>query len=225
MGKGSIIYQNIINSRSITKDYKEVAYTGYVKHNIKKVNTSQFFLKEGPLAILPFSKNNFSFVWSVKKKFINKNIKSIITSKIYEILKVNKKIIITNIQSYPLTLNLKRTYYKKDALILGEGLHTIHPVAGQGFNLVLRDIKKLKDVLKYYTDLGISIKSSFALEDFSSNRKSQNIITALGIDLTHNFFKQSNMLEPLKEAILKNVSKNNTFKKISKFISNQGLSI
>ena len=225
MGKSSIIYQNIINSRSITKDYKEVAYTGYVKHNLKKVNTSQFFLKEGPLAILPFSKNNFSFVWSVKKKFINKNIKSIITSKIYEILKVNKKIIITNIQSYPLTLNLKRTYYKKDALILGEGLHTIHPVAGQGFNLVLRDIKKLKDVLKYYTDLGISIKSSFALEDFSSNRKSQNIITALGIDLTHNFFKQSNMLEPLKEAILKNVSKNNTFKKVSKFISNQGLSI
>ena len=35
-------------------------------------------------------------------------------------------------------LNLKRTYYKNDILILGEGLHTVHPVAGQGFNLVLR---------------------------------------------------------------------------------------
>ena len=141
------------------------------------------------------------------------------------LLKVNKKININNIQSYPLTLNLKRTYYKNDALILGEGLHTIHPVAGQGFNLVMRDIKKLKEVLKYYTNLGISIKSSSALDDFSSSRKSENIITGLGVDLAHNFFKQNKLLEPLKEIILKNISKNNMLKKISKFISNQGLSI
>ena len=225
LGKSSKIYQNIINSRSIDKDYKEIALTGYVKHNMKEVSTSQFFLKEGPLAILPFSKKNFSFVWSVKKEFIKKNIKSIVTSKLCELLKNKKKVDVTNIQTYPLILNLKRTYYKNDALILGEGLHTVHPVAGQGFNLVIRDIKKLKEVLKYYTSLGISIKSSSALEDFSSSRKSENIITGLGIDLTHNFFKQNKLLDPLKEVILKNISKNNTLKKIGKFISNQGLSI
>ena len=225
LGRSSVIYKNIINSRSIDKDYKEMAFTGYVKHNLKNVNTSQFFLKEGPLAILPFSNKSFSFVWSVKKEFIKKNIKSIIASKICELLKVNKKININNIQSYPLTLNLKRTYYQNDALILGEGLHTIHPVAGQGFNLVMRDIKKLKEVLKYYTNLGISIKSSSALDDFSSSRKSENIITGLGIDLAHNFFKQNKLLEPFKKIILKNISKNNMLKKIGKFISNQGLSI
>ena len=225
LGRSSTIYQNVINSRSIAKDYKEIALTGYVNHNFKDVITSQFFLKEGPLAILPFSKNAFSFVWSVKKVFIKKNIKSIITSKILELLKVNKKIKIYNIQSYPLTLNLKRTYYKNDFLILGEGLHTIHPVAGQGFNLVIRDIKKLKEVLKYYSGLGILIKSSSALEDFSNHRKSENIITGLSIDLTHKFFKQNKLLEPFKEIILKNISKNNTIKKISKFISNRGISI
>jgi 2-polyprenyl-6-methoxyphenol hydroxylase-like FAD-dependent oxidoreductase len=224
LGRSSKIYQNIINSRSIDKDYNEIALTGYVNHNLKKVSTSQFFLKEGPLAILPFSKKKFSFVWSVEKDFLKKNIKSIVTSKICKLLKVKKKINVSNIQFYPLTLHLKRTYYKNDTLILGEGLHTIHPVAGQGFNLVIRDIKKLKEVLKYYTNLGISIKSSSALEDFANNRKSENIITGLGIDLTHNFFKQNKLLEPLKEVILKNISKNNTFKKISKFISNQGLS-
>ena len=225
LGKNSKIYQNIINKRSLVKDYKEIALTGYVKHNLKDISTSQFFLKEGPLAILPFSKNNFSFVWSVKKEFIKKNIRSVITSKICRLLEVKKKINVTNIQSYPLTLNLKRTYYKNNTLILGEGLHTIHPVAGQGFNLIMRDIKKLQEVLKYYSDLGILIKSSSALEDFSSNRKSENIITALGIDLTHNFFKPNKLLEPIKVVILKNISKNNTLKKIGKFISNQGLSI
>ena len=225
LGRSSKIYKSMTDRRSIDKDYKEIAITGYVKHNFKDMNTSQFFLKEGPLAILPFSKKYFSFVWSVKKDFIKKNIKSIIKSKICESLKVDKKIKITNIQSYPLTLNLKRTYYKNDALILGEGLHTIHPVAGQGFNLVMRDIKKLKEILKYYTGLGISIKSSSALEDFSNSRKSENIITGLGIDLTLNFFKHNKLLEPFKEVILKNVSKNNTLKKISQLISNKGLSI
>ena len=177
------------------------------------------------MAILPFSKKNFSFVRSVNKNFIKKNINNIIKSKISEILDTRKKIDITNVQSYPLTLNLKRTYYKKDVLILGEGLHSIHPVAGQGFNLVLRDIKKLKEILKYYSGLGLSIKNSFALEDFSNQRKSENIITGLGIDMTHSFFKEKKLFEPIKKLILKNISKNNTLKKISKFISNQGLSI
>jgi 2-polyprenyl-6-methoxyphenol hydroxylase-like FAD-dependent oxidoreductase len=163
-------------------------------------------------------------VWSVDKEFPNKDINSVVKSKICEVLKT-KKIQISNQQSYPLSLNLKRTYYKNDILILGEGLHSVHPLAGQGFNLVLRDINKLQDIFKYYTRLGMSLKSTPALEEFTNNRKSENIITGIGIDLTHHFFKQNKLLDPFKETILKNISKNNTLKKISKFISNQGLSI
>jgi 2-octaprenyl-6-methoxyphenol hydroxylase len=224
LGRSSKIYQSIVDKRSLNKDYRETAITGYVKHNLKNLNTAQYFLKDGPLAILPFSKNNFSFVWSVDKKFPKKDINSVVKSKICEVLKT-KKIQISNQQSYPLMLNLKRTYYKNDILILGEGLHTVHPVAGQGFNLVLRDINKLQKIFKYYAELGMSLKSTPALEEFTSNRKSENIITGIGIDLTHNFFKQNKLLDPFKETILKNISKNDTLKKISKFISNQGLSI
>ena len=224
LGRSSKIYQNIVYKRSLNKDYKEIAITGYVKHNLKNLNTAQYFLKEGPLAILPFSKNNFSFVWSVDKEFAKKDINSVVKSKICKILKTNR-IQISNQQSYPLTLNLKRTYYKNDILILGEGLHTVHPVAGQGFNLILRDINKLQEILKYYTGLGMSLKSTAALEDFTNKRKAENIITGIGIDLTHNFFKPNKLLDPVKGTILKNISKNDTFKKISKFISNQGLSI
>jgi 2-octaprenyl-6-methoxyphenol hydroxylase len=224
LGRSSKIYQSIVNKRSINKDYKEIAITGYVKHNLKNLNTAQYFLKDGPLAILPFSKNNFSFVWSVDKDFPKKEINLVVKSKICEILKT-KKIQISNQQSYPLMLNLRRTYYKNDILILGEGLHTVHAVAGQGFNLVLRDINKLTELLKYYTGLGMSINSTPMLEDFTNKRKFENILTGIGIDLTHNFFKKNNLLDPFKETILKNISKNNTLKKISKFISNQGLSI
>ena len=82
-------------------------------------------------------------------------------------------------------------------------MHTVHPVAGQGFNLVLRDINKLQKIFKYYTGLGMFLKSTLALEDFTNNRKGENIITGIGIDLTHNFFKQNKLLDPFKETIFK----------------------
>jgi len=228
LGGESGIYEKIIKARAIKKNYKEIAVTGYVKHKFKIVNTSQFFLKEGPLAILPFSNNYFSFVWSLKKTFYTNNSKKInnlVKNKILEIFKTKKNITLNNVQSYPISLGLKRQYYKDNVLILGEGLHTIHPVAGQGFNLVLRDIKKLKEIIKYYSGLGISLRNSYALSDFYNSRKTENTIMGLGIDATHNFFKKNKYLDPLKEIIVKNIKNNESLKKFSKIISNRGLSL
>ena len=228
LGRSSPIYKEITNNREIHKDYKETAITGYIKHKIKNIKVSQFFLKEGPLAILPFSKNYFSFVWSINKDFhrVNKkNINHLIKNKLKDLLKVKQNLKITNVQSYPIKMSLKRKYHEQNILILGEGLHTIHPVAGQGFNLVLRDIKKLKEILNYYSRLGISFKNSFALDDFYNQRKPENIIVGLGIDLAHGFFNQNKFLDPFKKTILKNISKSDILKKISKIISNQGLSL
>ncbi len=226
LGAKSNLYEKITELKPIKKDYKEIAVTGYVKHNFKNLNTSQFFLKEGPLAILPFSKNYFSFVWSLKKKFYetrSKRIKDLVKYKLLEILKTKKSIALSNIQSYPISLNLKRQYFQKNVLILGEGLHSIHPVAGQGFNLVLRDIKKLKEIVKYYVNLGISIRNSYALSDFYNSRKPENTIMSLGVDITHSFFKDYKLLNPIKKSILKRVSKSELLKRLSKRISDKGL--
>jgi 2-octaprenyl-6-methoxyphenol hydroxylase len=78
-------------------------------------------------------------------------------------LKIKK---IDEIHSYPIKLNLKTRYYKKNILILGDGLHSVHPLAGQGFNLVLRDIKKLSELISDALKIGLSLKSSFVLNDF-----------------------------------------------------------
>ena len=226
LGAKSNLYEKITELKPIKKDYKEIAVTGYVKHNFKNLNTSQFFLKEGPLAILPFSKNYFSFVWSLKKKFYetrSKRIKDLVKYKLLEILKTKKSIALSNIQSYPISLNLKRQYFQKNVLILGEGLHSIHPVAGQGFNLVLRDIKKLKEIVKYYVNLGISLRNSYALSDFYNSRKPENTIMSLGVDITHSFFKDYKLLNPIKKSILKRVSKSELLKRLSKRISDKGL--
>ena len=48
LGGNSNVYGQISKGRSIKKDYKEIAVTGYVSHKIKNLNTNQFFLKVGP---------------------------------------------------------------------------------------------------------------------------------------------------------------------------------
>ena len=57
LGRDSNNYDEILEKRTIKKDYKEMAVTGTIKHNLKKINPTQFFLLEGPLAILPYKKN------------------------------------------------------------------------------------------------------------------------------------------------------------------------
>ena len=137
IGGSSKLYSAIDMGRSIKKNYEELAITAIVEHNAKIENASQFFLKEGPLAILPYHKKTFSTVWSVSKEFFytyNKNIKKILIKKLRLLLQTKNITNITNIQSYPINLNLKTKYFKKNVLILGDGLHTVHPMAGQGFN-------------------------------------------------------------------------------------------
>ena len=226
LGSNSSIYQRITGNRSIKRDYKEHSITCSVNHQIKDIGAQQFFLKEGPLAILPYNKNKFSVVWSIENKYFIKNKKNILNylkTKLSNLLKTNK-ISLGNIQSYPLKLSLKRNYYKKNAIILGDGLHVVHPLAGQGFNLILRDIEKLNELISKNLKLGLTIKNSNIPIDLSNSRKPENLLMGLGIDTTRIFFKSNKYLDPLKENILNNFSKSTLLKKITKRVANLGLS-
>ena len=77
----------------------------------------------------------------------------------------------------------------------------------QNYDKSVTDIKKLKEIIKYYVELGISIKNSYALNDFYNSRKPENIIMSLGVDATHSFFKQNKYLDPFKEIVVKNIKK------------------
>ena len=227
VGNNSKIYNKIAQGRSIEKNYKEIAMTTIVKHNSKINKVSQFFLKEGPLAILPFSKKMFSVVWSVKTSYFNeknKLINNILGSRIKNLLN-NPKIINTErIQSFPINLNLKTKYFKNNVLILGDGLHSIHPMAGQGFNLVLRDIKKLYELMSRSLRLGLAIKNSFLLKNFYQARKPENTILGLGVNFTNMFFKDNKYFSPIRKKILNNIGNFKFIRKISQIISDKGIS-
>ena len=225
LGNNSKIYNNFLKSRNIIKNYNEIALTGVIEHNLKIDNPSQYFLDDGPLAILPFKKNKSSFVWSVKNTFYIKNkktIKNLIKYKIEDIFK-KKKCKIKNLQTFEINLNLKTQYSRNNVLVFGEGIHSIHPVAGQGFNLVIRDIKKLNELISNNLKLGLQIKNSSILNDFYNSRSAENNIFGLGVDLTHLFFKNKNFMKPLKNIVLNNIGDNKIIKILSRSISDKGL--
>ena len=225
LGSNSKLYSKVVGNREITKNYNEYSITGSVSHRLKNLSSRQYFLNEGPLAILPFKKNLFSFVWSIDSKYYdinNKNILIILKKRLKKILNTTK-LKFNKISSYPLKLSIKKNYYKNNTLILGDGLHTVHPIAGQGFNLVLRDIKVLQKLIKFNLSLGLTLKDSSILNEFSANRKPENIFLGLGIDLTRTFFKKNKYFDPIKGIILDNFEDNQILKKFSKVVSNKGL--
>jgi len=228
MGSSSKLYSTIEIGRSIQKNYKEIAITAVVKHNSNVENASQYFLKEGPLAVLPYQKNFFSIVWSVNSNYFKaneKNLQNILEKKLTKLLKMKTIKNINDIQSFPINLNLKTKYFKKNVLILGDGLHAVHPMAGQGFNLVLRDIKKLAELMSEKSRLGLLFKDSLLLKDFYNARKPENNLFGVGIDLTNLFFNENKYFSTFKKRILNNINNFEFVKKISQSIADKGIKL
>jgi len=173
-------------SKKISKEYNSTAYTTIISHDeIINDTAVQIFTKKGPLAFLPISNKKTSIVYSIhnSNNLEGENIKELIKDKnfFYKISEVEK------INSFELKSFNLRSYYHNNILAFGDLLHKVHPLAGQGFNMTIRDIKVLSQIIKKRLDLGLLIDSSVSLE-FQKKIKHKNLIFSNGIDLIHEFF-------------------------------------
>jgi 2-octaprenyl-6-methoxyphenol hydroxylase len=173
-------------SKKISKEYNSTAYTAIISHD-KIINDTavQIFTKKGPLAFLPISNKKTSIVYSVHNSdnVEEENIKELIKDKNfkYKIKEIEK------INNFELKSFNLRSYYHKNILAFGDLLHRVHPLAGQGFNMTIRDIKVLSEIIKKRLDIGLLLDSSVGLE-FQNKIKHKNFIFSNGIDLIHEFF-------------------------------------
>tara|TARA_B100000029_G_scaffold514680_1_gene618418 strand:+ start:1119 stop:1817 length:699 start_codon:yes stop_codon:yes gene_type:complete len=69
VGKNYRIVEKLIGKRFIKEDKNEMAFTCTVKHNLKITESKQYFLKEGPMAILPVNSKKFSLIWSMNNNY------------------------------------------------------------------------------------------------------------------------------------------------------------
>ena len=212
-------FSNFITKRfffkRLIKNYDDYAYTSIIKHS-KVVNNKavQIFTSRGPLAFLPISETETSVVYSVKgnqkidfKKLIRFH------NKFYNILHIN------NFSRFKLQMSNLRDYHHGNVLAFGDLLHKIHPLAGQGFNMTLRDIKILSEIIQEKLNLGLPLNVSVN-EEFEKKSKHINYIFSNGIDFIYEFFNlesksKNKILAKTVEFLGKNSNLNKKFIKIA----------
>ncbi len=205
--------------KKIEKNYKSLAHTLIIDHKkIENKIATQIFTKNGPLAFLPLSNNQTSIVFSNNStNLIDKSSLMKIINKYnyqYEIYKSSE------VESVGIKFLVLRDYIFKNVLSFGDLIHKVHPLAGQGFNMTIRDIKSLSNLLDENIRLGIDDGKIIA-QKFQKNNKHLNFVYGLGIDAINSFFKLDNKLENnLSEPIFKVLKGNKILNKYATFLSN-----
>lgn len=206
-------------SKKIEKKYNSYAYTTLINHKKVSCNDIAFqnFTDNGPIAFLPISNTQTSVVYSLRTKIKKNNleIKNLIKkyNPIYSITKIN------DCSCFELKSSNLRRYYKDNILAFGDLLHRIHPLAGQGFNMSLRDIRSLSNIINEKINLGLDIDNSICHE-FQKNSQDKNYLFSTGIDYIYELFNienkfNSNFLSDSIKVIGKNKMLNSIFKKIA----------
>ena len=176
--------------KKVFKDYNSNAYATIIKHKkCQNRKAVQIFTKKGPIAFLPISKLETSIVFSKINEpfFLNEDeIKKLLNKySNYEIKSFSK------LEKFNLNLSFSRNFYYKNIMLFGGALYRVHPLAGQGFNMIIRDIKILSKIIQDRLDLGLAL-DHLIYKEFEKKTKSYNFIFVNGIDFIHNFFQFDN---------------------------------
>jgi 2-octaprenyl-6-methoxyphenol hydroxylase len=216
----------------IDKSYNEDAYV-FNLHHKKIINNSarQFFLKDGPLAFLPVSRTVTSVIWSIKNNSINKkyvsskkDLSKFFNTHFKELF--NEIISISEINKFNLNYIFNELKDSKRTLLFGDIANKIHPIAGQGWNMTLRNIFSLIKVIKYSENLGLEIGNDIFIKKYLDETSLNNLTFATLIDGIRKIFDvKIDSYAAIRKNTLSNIDKNSFLKKNFVNIANKGLFI
>lgn len=179
-------------------DYGQTALVAAIDHDLPHDGIAQqYFMATGPLAILPLPGKRSSVVWSETQA----NAQAILQLDDDDFLKVLRprfgdflgEIALAGGRfSYPLSLSLADRYAVARVALVGDAAHGVHPIAGQGLNLGLRDVAALAQVLVEATRRGEDIGSELVLQRYQSWRRFDATALALGMDGVNRLFATDN---------------------------------
>lgn len=173
---GNSSVRKLLNIEQQFSDYEQTALVTTVKTSKPHQNVAyERFTSSGPLALLPVNTHECAVVWTRKTdeaqslmlgseaEFIEQ-LQNCFGWRLGE-LKLNALR-----RAFPLSLIRAETMIAKRTVIIGNAAHQLHPVAGQGFNLGLRDVMVLAQMLITQNEIGDIGAKSF-LQHFAKNRQ------------------------------------------------------
>ena len=210
------------------KDLNHTIISGYLEcKNFKTSTAKQIFLEDNFIGLLPLrnKKNLINFVWSTKNKVGNHQeiIKILNNFFVRDNLIFNHPKSIDNkfnkLLSYPISIKFVKNPYKDRIILIGDAAHTIHPLAGQGFNLSIEDCFDMLKCLKNAKSVGRDFGKLSILKKYNNMRQNRkNFITLSTTIIFYFFSKKNNQLNDIvnygKERL-----ENSSFKEIFKFLA------
>ena len=157
------------------KNYNQNAYVFNIVHETPHNGMAlERFFPTGPLALLPMKTkkgNQSSVVFTVDDdiKFKNRNsFKKFFKERYKDFF--GKIIKFSKVTIFPLDVYSCLRYHKNNIVLVGDACQALHPIAGQGFNLGLRDCLSLSESLKKAKNLGQKVNSNLILKEYSRKR-------------------------------------------------------
>ena len=163
----------------------------------------EYFLPSGPFAVLPLTERRASLVWTESTRrgealrtASNEAFQSHLMRRFGDFL--DDVTVVGPRFVYPLSLQLADQLTAPRTALIGDAAHAVHPVAGQGLNMGLKDAAALAEVLVEALRLGEDIGSETVLDRYARWRRFDNAALAAGFDAFVRLF--SNDLAPIRMA-------------------------
>jgi 2-octaprenyl-3-methyl-6-methoxy-1,4-benzoquinol hydroxylase/2-octaprenylphenol hydroxylase len=170
------------------RDYAQRAVVAHVATARPHQDTAwQRFLPGGPLALLPLGDGRSSIVWSLPEAEAQ-HVLALDDRAFLDALgvasdfRLGRIVASTPRAAFPLKLQLAERYQAERFVLLGDAAHAVHPLAGQGVNLGLRDVAELRDTLLAARAAGRDIGAVHVLRRYARRRRSADTLDALGFD-------------------------------------------
>jgi 2-octaprenyl-6-methoxyphenol hydroxylase len=165
----------------------------------------QHFLPAGPFAILPLVPENginrSSIVWTETSSHVEPLLALDDADLLLEIerrfgLQLGELEILSRPKAWPLSFGMARRFAGERLVLLGDAAHVIHPLAGQGLNLGLRDAAVLSELIVEAGRLGLDIGSASVLSAYEQQRRPDTLLMGTMMDGLNRLF--SNDLTPVR---------------------------
>ena len=168
-------------------------------------NAEEHFLPAGPFAILPLKGNRSSIVWTEKTPEAER-IVALPDTEFHAELEQRFKLQLGEIAAvggrrvHPLGFFVARSFIADRIALVGDAAHVIHPIAGQGLNMGLKDVAALAEVIVDAARLGLDPGSEAVLERYQRWRRFDTVAMGIATDgLNRLFSNRSDVLRAVRD--------------------------